>query len=147
MNCAIRGLLAMVVVLSLGTVQEGLAAGQADSGEPAQGEPAQTEAEAVQIITGLDQEGELRAVDTDERFFLVVGRSGNEMLFHYDDQTAVVGETEGVQGLTGQAGTWVQIEFRAEGERAIAERIELGEGEAGTGEAPAPAQPEAGPDR
>jgi hypothetical protein len=99
----------------------------------------QNERNSGQVVTGLMHEGELRSVDPDKSIFLVVGAGGNEVLFHYDDQTEVVGASSGVQGLTGQSGTWLKIEYRAEGEKAIAEKIELAERDAGAGEAPSPA--------
>jgi hypothetical protein len=71
------------------------------------------------------------------------------MLFYYNDETVVAGHEEGVQGLAGQGGTPVHIAYRAEGERAIAERIELNPEGAGANEPiaepvpvePAPAEP------
>jgi len=145
MKNAIREWLAVGVVVLLGAVtQNAYVFGQAD--EPAETPaeaPSEAPAESAQVVTGLELEGELRGVDPDESIFLIVGENGNEMLFHYDDQTEVTGQTEGVQGLTGQGGMWVRIEYRAEGERAVAERIELGERGA---EAESPDEPEAGPE-
>ncbi|MDX1439630.1 MAG: hypothetical protein R3284_06990 [Rubricoccaceae bacterium] len=90
-------------------------------------EEGQVERPTVRIVRGLELEAELRAVDPDLRIFLVVGEEGNEMLFHYDSETEVVGHLDGVQGLAGRGGTWTRIEYRAEGEKAIAERISTAE--------------------
>jgi hypothetical protein len=95
--------------------------------------------EAVRTITGLEQDGELKAVDADRMIFLVVGPEGDEMLFHYSGDTEVVGESGGVQGLSGQGGTTLHVSYRAEGQNAIAERIELRG--VGASTAPADAQP------
>jgi hypothetical protein len=77
------------------------------------------------VVTGLEAEGALTGVDTDEMIFLVVGDDGAEMMFYYEAQTSVAGQDDGVQGLAGDAGTRVRIEYRAEGTRAIAESIEI----------------------
>jgi len=108
----------------------------------AYGQPAQP---APQPITGLEEEGELLAVDPDKRLFLVVGDDATEMLFYYDDQTEVGGQTEGVQGLTGEAGTWLRIQYRADGERAIAERIEIVTDPLGQADPSPPVEPDAEP--
>jgi hypothetical protein len=47
------------------------------------------------------------------------------LLFHYDDQTEVVGDIQRIEGLSEQPNTRVHIDYRAEGNRAIAERIEV----------------------
>lgn len=96
---------------------------QAPQEEPAQ-EPALQEP-AAEVVTGLEAEGELRAIDADQSILLVVGSDGTEMLFHVDADTQVEGESEGVQGLSGQAGTTLHIDYRAEGTRAIAESIQV----------------------
>ena len=105
------------------------AAGQ----DPQQEAPAAEEAQ-TQVVTGLEAEGALTGVDPDEMIFLVAGDDATEMLFHYEAQTSVTGESEGVQGLAGDTGTRVRIQYRAEGTRAIAEAIEVVEA------APAPAE-------
>jgi hypothetical protein len=78
-------------------------------------------------------------VDPDKKIFLIVDANDKEMLFHYDDQTEVAGQAEGVQGLTGSGGTWLRIQYRAEGENAIAEKIEQIDHEESA--APSEAQP------
>jgi hypothetical protein len=100
----------------------------AQSAEPADPYAAEADEAADQsgeAVAGLEQEGELKSVDADESVFLIVADNGEEMLFHYDDQTEVADQTEGVQGLAGQSGAWLKIQYRAEGDKAIAERIEL----------------------
>ena len=109
---------------------------QSQSAEPAQD---QTQTKSVQPIAGLEQEGKLKAVDPDKKIFLIVDANDKEMLFHYDDQTEVAGQAEGVQGLTGSGGTWLRIQYRAEGENAIAEKIEQIDHEESA--APSEAQP------
>jgi hypothetical protein len=109
---------------------------QSQSAEPAQD---QTQTKSAQPIAGLEQEGKLKAVDPDKKIFLIVDANDKEMLFHYDDQTEVAGQAEGVQGLTGSGGTWLRIQYRAEGENAIAEKIEQIDHEESA--APSEAQP------
>jgi len=152
MKNTIRWLLAFGVMLILGAVvSQSVLFGQveepAPAEEPAQVEqPGQADSEPVKAIRGLEQEGELRAIDAEKSIFLLVGDDGKEMLFHYDDQTEVTGQTEGVQGLTGQSGLRLQIQYRAEGEKAIAEKIEVTESGPESGEAQSPAQPQASPE-
>lgn len=47
------------------------------------------------------------------------------LLFHYDDQTEVFGDIQRIEGLSEQPNAQVRIDYRAEGNRAIAERIEV----------------------
>lgn len=107
--------------------------------EPAPAEEAAQAAESVEPITGLEFEGTLGAVDAEQRILLVTSAEGDELLFHYDDATEVVGQ-DSVQGLSGEGETMLRIEYRAEGSRAVAERIEAvasgGESAAPQDEAP-----------
>jgi hypothetical protein len=134
MKSAIRWSLALLVLLTLSTGLGTPAQGQ--DREPAQEQPPAPAApgapapaapvdEAPRVVPGLHAEGELRGIDSEQRFFLVVGEEGNEMLFHYDDGTEVAGGDVGVQGLAGEGGAWLSIDYRAEGENAIAESIEM----------------------
>jgi hypothetical protein len=50
------------------------------------------------------------------------------LLFHYNDQTEVVGDIQNIAGLAGESGVRVHIQYRAEGNQAIAERIEVTNG-------------------
>jgi hypothetical protein len=85
-------------------------------------EPA-ANAESAEPITGLEFDGTLKAVDAEEMILLVTSAEGEDLLFHYDDATEVVGQDD-VQGLSGEGTTMLHITYRAEGDRAIAERIE-----------------------
>lgn len=80
--------------------------------------------EPAEPIRGLEIQGTLKAVDPDAQVFLITSANGEELLFHYDDQTEVVGQDEGVQGLSGAGETMLEIEYRAEGDMAIAERLQ-----------------------
>lgn len=46
-------------------------------------------------------------------------------VFHYTGETEVTGAINNIQGLTGKADTPVRVEYRTEGTRAIAEKIEV----------------------
>lgn len=129
MKVTLRTLLPVFVAILLVGATSGVSLGQ--SQEPAEA----PESQPAEVVTGLQAEGALRAVDPDESIFLIVGEDGSELLFHYNEDTEVVGEPDGVQGLTGQSDTWVRIDFRAEGTQAIAERIELSSQEPAAGEA------------
>ena len=128
--------LLILVVVGLVGFSAPVALGQAEQPQPIEG-PQESGGQETQPITGLELEGQLKAVDVDGRFLLVTGAGGEEMLVHFDDQTQVAGPVDSPQGLTGQSGTWLHIEYRAEGQRAIAERIEVLQG--------SPSQPEPGP--
>jgi hypothetical protein len=108
-------------------VTPGLAIQQEEPAPAEQPAPVEEQAaadESAEPITGLEIEGTLKGVDPDEQIFLVTSSTGEELLFHYDDQTEVVGQDGGVQGLSGAGETMLHIEYRAEGNRAIAERLE-----------------------
>jgi hypothetical protein len=98
--------------------------------------------QARRTITPI--EGQLKAVGTEKQIVLVDRTSGDEVLFYFDEQTQVQGKSGGVQGLAGQPGTMIRVHYRAEGERAIAERIEiLGQNQA---ERPSDGQPDRQPE-
>lgn len=109
-------ILALGFALPFGFVANSDAAFQAPEGEQ--------EVQPERVVSGLELEGELKAVDTDRRIILLVSDEGSEMLVRYDDQTEVVGQDD-VQGLSGRAGRQLRIQYRAEGSNAFAERIEM----------------------
>lgn len=134
MNRSIHWALAATVALLLGTLPM---LAQSDSPQPAEptqpnsesaapaSQSTQTEGESPRIVRGLHGEGTLKGVDTEERIFLITDENGKEMMFYFDEDTEVLGQTSAAQGLTGQSGNRVRIMYRAEGEKAVAEQIEL----------------------
>jgi len=162
MTNRIHWLLALGIFLFVGTIPQNVLLGQdeqpshtekqpyhsdtkSDQAESQSAEPGHDHTQAAQPKTGLEQEGKLKSVDSDKMIFLIVDANDKEMLFHYDDQTKVVGQTAGVQGLTGQGDTLLRIQYRAEGENAIAEKIEMTERSPESDEAASPAPPEVQP--
>lgn len=118
-NWFIAGALAACLgaVPGLAIAQEGTPSEQGAESEPVQ---------SVEPIRGLEFDGTLKAVDADRQFILVTSAEGEDLLFHYDDGTEVAGQ-DTVQGLSGETGMLLHIVYRAEGDRAIAERIEPSE--------------------
>ena len=128
MKNPIHRLFILSVNLLLAAASGAVALGQAEpQAQPQQNQASsESQAQPAQVITGLEAEGELKAVDTNRKIFLITsGENMDELLFHYDDQTEVLDQSEGVEGLAGQSQTWVRIGYRAEGAQAIAETIEI----------------------
>lgn len=69
--------------------------------------------------------GELLGVDSNAKTFTIKSDEGKEMDFYYSDQTVVVGSEKGVQGLSSQTGSKLEVFYtEAEGKlRAV--RIEI----------------------
>ena len=82
--------------------------------------PAQTQAQSEQTITG-----ELTRVMADSKMFTVKSASGAEMMFKYNDQTAVTGAETNVAGLATSSGSQVTVMYRNENTGNIATKIEV----------------------
>jgi hypothetical protein len=70
-------------------------------------------------------EGQLTKVDATAKSISVKGSNGPEMMFHYDDQTQVLGPVKDVQGLAGNSGTPLKVTYRQDKGSNWATRIEV----------------------
>lgn len=73
----------------------------------------------------MTAQGELLRVDAETKMFWIETADGKEQQFTYNDNTEVTGEAENVEGLSTHAGTRVNVEYRAEGEAAVATKIAI----------------------
>jgi hypothetical protein len=88
-------------------------------------------------------QGELLRVDAEKHMFWIKGADDKEMEFGYTDDTEVTGEAENVEGLSTEAGSRVSVEYRTEGENAVATKIAIQpEADAVAPSAPAPSPQE-----
>jgi|SwirhisoilCB1_FD_contig_61_5357318_length_387_multi_5_in_0_out_0_1 hypothetical protein len=69
-------------------------------------------------------DGQLTKVDAAAKSISVKGADNKEMMFHYTDQTQVIGE-QSIQGLTGKAGAQLKISYQEQGKNNIATKIEV----------------------
>jgi hypothetical protein len=90
-----------------------------------QSQPQASEAQASQEAEAMTAQGELLRVDAETKMFWIETADGNEQQFTYNDNTEVTGEAENVEGLSTHAGTRVNVEYRAEGEAAVATKIAI----------------------
>jgi hypothetical protein len=70
-------------------------------------------------------QGTLTKVDSDAKIISVMGADNKEMMFHYTDQTEIVGSEKTVQGLAAKSGAKLSITYKAERGTNNATRIEL----------------------
>lgn len=70
-------------------------------------------------------EGELLRVDTDNKVIAIRSENNQEQQFKYTDDTQIAGEGRNIQGLSAMTGAKVSVEFEAEGETAVATRINV----------------------
>lgn len=80
----------------------------------------QSQAQNEQTITG-----ELTRVMPDTKMFTVKNASGSEMMFKYNDQTAVTGAETNVAGLATSSGSQVTVMYRNESAGNVATKIEV----------------------
>ena len=69
--------------------------------------------------------GELLRVDSNAKTFTIKSDEGKEMDFHYSDQTVVVGGEKGVQGLSSQTGSKLEVSYTEAEGKLQAVRIEI----------------------
>lgn len=63
----------------------------------------------------LTMEGQLMRVDPDARIFVVHDAEGNPVEFSYDESTEIAGGAGTVEGLAGESGTRVKVQYRKDG--------------------------------
>lgn len=68
--------------------------------------------------------GELIKVDPDTKT-LTIKTAAGEMLFRYNDQTAVTGGEKSVAGLATMSGAQLTVSYRVEGANNVATRIDV----------------------
>lgn len=108
--------------------------------EPAAPAPAQQE----QPAAALSAEGELLRVDLDNKVLAIRSADTNqEQQFKFTDETEITGEQRNAEGLATMTGTKVKVEYKAEGQTAVATKIDIQARVADepAAPAPAPAQP------
>ncbi len=69
--------------------------------------------------------GTLMSVDTDAQTFVVQDAGGNQVTFHYNDQTQVAGSDQTIEGLASQSGTQVTVTFQEQESNRMATKIEI----------------------
>jgi hypothetical protein len=69
--------------------------------------------------------GTLVRVDTDNHTISIRTTAGAEMVFSFDDQTAVEGDEQTVAGLATMSGTDVTVHYTKKGDTNLAARIEV----------------------
>jgi hypothetical protein len=86
--------------------------------------PVQPQAQEQQAVRTA--EGELLRVDMDNKVFAIRSSANNqEQQFKFTDGTEIAGEGRNIQGLSAMTGATVSVEFEAEGETAVATRINV----------------------
>ena len=70
-------------------------------------------------------QGTLVKVDDSAKTITVRDADNKEMMFHYTDQTQIVGSERTVQGLAGKSGSKLNITYKAERGANNATRIEV----------------------
>jgi hypothetical protein len=98
---------------------------QVQQSQPQASEAQASEAQASQEAEAMTAQGELLRVDAETKMFWIETADGKEQQFTYNDNTEVTGEAENVEGLSTHAGTRVNVEYRAEGEAAVATKIAI----------------------
>jgi urease accessory protein UreE len=95
------------------------------------------------------ESGTLTWVDVDKQTFAITTAEGQELQFHFTEQTTISGGQEGVAGLATEKGASVRVEYEAKDRMAMATLIEVQPAEASQPQpAPQPApepQPEPEP--
>lgn len=69
--------------------------------------------------------GTLMSVDPDAQTFVVQDAGGNQVTFHYNDQTQVAGSDQSIEGLASQSGTQVTVTFQNQESNRMATKIEI----------------------
>ena len=124
-----------------------LVGGPVSAQEQEQRAPSQSEVQAQESQESQDEaktaQGELLRVDAETKMFWIKGADDKEQQFSYTEATEVTGEAENVEGLSGEAGTRVTVDYRSEGEKAVATKIAIHpEADAAAPSSPAPARQE-----
>jgi hypothetical protein len=70
-------------------------------------------------------EGTLMKVDSDAKTLTVKDADNKEMVFHYTEQTQIVGSEKNVQGLAAKSGSKLNVSYRVERGGNNATRIEV----------------------
>ena len=70
-------------------------------------------------------QGTLVKVDSDTKTITAKDADNKEMMFHYTEQTQIVGSEKTVQGLAGKSGSKLNITYKVERGANNAMRIEL----------------------
>jgi hypothetical protein len=70
-------------------------------------------------------QGTLVKVDNDAKTITARDADNKEMMFHYTDQTQIVGSEKTVQGLAGKSGSKLNITYKVERGANSATRIEV----------------------
>jgi maltose-binding protein MalE len=113
-----RTFITLMVALALaGFVTTFAAASPQEPGEQGSGQQPQPREQTLS--------GTLMSVDPDAMTFVVQDASGNQITFHYDDQTQVAGSDETVEGLASQSGTQVTVTYHEEDSARMATKIEI----------------------
>ena len=113
-----RTFITLMVALALaGFVTTFAAASPQEPGEQGSGQQPQPREQTLS--------GTLTSVDPDAMTFVVHDASGNQITFHYDDQTQVAGSDETVEGLASQSGTPVTVTYHEEDSARMATKIEI----------------------
>ncbi len=82
----------------------------------------QAQQQSAQTLSGT-----LMSVDPDAQTFIVQDAGGNQVTFHYDDQTEVAGAEQSIEGLASQSGTQVTVTFEQQESARMATKIEIQE--------------------
>jgi len=102
-----------LVVLAIGTFPM-IVRGQTDSGSG-----------IAQPQKELSVQGELLKVDTATMTFTIKPADGEEMSFQYDTNTKVEGSEKGVEGLSPNSGTKLNVHYEEKSGKKVATRIEI----------------------
>lgn len=70
-------------------------------------------------------QGQLVRLDPENKAIWVKGEGNQEMAFEYNDQTEIVRNDKGAQGLADQAGKMLKVSYSDHAGKMIATRIEL----------------------
>ena len=73
----------------------------------------------------LSVQGELLKVDTATMTFTIKPADGEEMSFQYDTNTKVEGSEKGVEGLSPNSGTKLNVHYEEKSGKKVATRIEI----------------------
>ena len=69
--------------------------------------------------------GEIVAVDTNTKTFIVKSGGENDIKFSYSEETEIVGADKGAEGLAAKAGTNVTVTYTVHGTANVAVKIEV----------------------
>lgn len=89
----------------------------------AQTAPTATQAPAPQQDKAF--QGTLVSVDDSAKTITAKDADNKEMMFHYTEQTQIVGAEKSVQGLAGKSGAKLNITYKADRAGNTATRIEM----------------------